>query len=364
VLARIRLRGQLQRMVVVHSGRIYTSEQMFSPVFRNAGALADQLGVLPELRSWEYFLEVGDQALEGIDILGVMLDFNMPAEKVEQIVERVLRPATKKGIRTVLFDGDDDVSIRWGNALAAVDVCVKKHIYADRNRYADVTIGKSNLTDYVAKQYGADFSKDLHPAAGGHDLRLMEKLRVGWNIALDDKIFELKRDLPKLDHAAKDLDVLCRAVVPERMWTFPMRNCALEQVSELSDAYRVLAPKERCTQDEYYRELLRTRICVSPFGFGELCWRDFECVLAGALLVKPDMGHVETEPNIFVPYETYVPVAWDYSNLREVCDRYLNDETERRRVAANAYRMLNEGLSKRWFVERFRNQVLEPLQIR
>lgn len=53
----------------------------------------------------------------------------------------------------------------------------------------------------------------------------------------------------------------------------------------------------------------------SPFGWGEVCFRDFECFLAGAVLFKPSMDHLETWPNYYVPNVTYVPFAWDFSDF-------------------------------------------------
>ena len=50
---------------------------------------------------------------------------------------------------------------------------------------------------------------------------------------------------------------------------------------------------------------------LSPFGWGELCLRDYEAVLGGALLLKPDMSHLETWPDVFVPHDTYAPFDWD-----------------------------------------------------
>ena len=43
-------------------------------------------------------------------------------------------------------------------------------------------------------------------------------------------------------------------------------------------------------------------------------------VLTGAVLLKPDMSHVETDPDIFVPWETYAPLAWDLSDFADVLD--------------------------------------------
>jgi hypothetical protein len=120
----------------------------------------------------------------------------------------------------------------------------------------------------------------------------------------------------------------------------------------MSDTWRVHAPTNRVPQDEYYDEMLRARFSVSPFGYGELCWRDFEAVLCGSVLVKPDMSHAVTWPDIFVPGETYIPVAWDFSNLREVCTPYLEDEAARRRIAETARARLLDAIRPDTFMTR------------
>ena len=76
-------------------------------------------------------------------------------------------------------------------------------------------------------------------------------------------------------------------------------------------------------------------------------------ILCGCLLVKPDMRHVETAPDIFIPRITYVPVKWDYSNLPEVCAHYLTHPEERQRIVDRAYAVVMESQTAEWFVERF-----------
>jgi hypothetical protein len=79
----------------------------------------------------------------------------------------------------------------------------------------------------------------------------------------------------------------------------------------------------------------------------------------GSLLVKPDMSHVRTEPNIFIPGETYVPVRWDFSDLAEVCARYLADDEERNRITVQAYRVLSEYYSSAGFLKCFSRLLAE-----
>jgi hypothetical protein len=93
---------------------------------------------------------------------------------------------------------------------------------------------------------------------------------------------------------------------------------------------------------EYMDEMQRSKICFSPFGFGEVCWRDYEAVVAGALLVKPNMYHVVTDPNIFVENKSYVSVKWDLSDLGEKVDYYLRHPEERAEITKYAYRLLRD----------------------
>ena len=109
------------------------------------------------------------------------------------------------------------------------------------------------------------------------------------------------------------------------------------------------------------REVLRYRL--SPFGIGEVCFRDFEAVHHECLLVKPSMAHIETRPNIYIPGETYVPVRWDFSDLADICRYYLDHEAQRSRIAGRAARVLGEFHAEHQFIE-ILGQLLDRLGLR
>ena len=176
----------------------------------------------------------------------------------------------------------------------------------------------------------------------------------GWNIGLDDKIADLAARLPAPSPTPRPVDVCSRAVTTPDSWIHPLRHPVAETLEGMADRFRVLVPHGRVSQDEYYAEMQRSTICVSPFGYGELCWRDFEAILCGCLLVKPDMSHAETAPDIFVPGVTYAPVRWDYADLADVCARYLADTEARQRIVERAYAVLTESLTAGWFIDRLR----------
>jgi hypothetical protein len=90
---------------------------------------------------------------------------------------------------------------------------------------------------------------------------------------------------------------------------------------------------------------------LSPFGYGEVAWRDYEAVLEGSLLVKPESSHLETNPDIFRNGETYAAIAWDFADMGEIIQRFLRDEDERLRLADNAYRIVHEYVASERFVE-------------
>jgi hypothetical protein len=91
-------------------------------------------------------------------------------------------------------------------------------------------------------------------------------------------------------------------------------------------------------------------MCFSPFGYGEVCWRDYEAVIAGSMLLKPDMSHIESSPDIFIPGQTYVPLRWDLSDLEEKAKHYAQNDAERIRIAENALAVLSDYARSSGFV--------------
>jgi Glycosyl transferases group 1 len=236
--------------------------------------------------------------------------------------------------------------------LRAVDLYVKKGVFASSQDYFSRFVGKSNLTHYVWKEHGISPTAADIQASGMLEPADLDKLHLGWNIALDDKIVNSFRKIKPTPSSIKDVDILCRASVPKD-WISPLRRIVIERLAPLADRYRVLLPTYKVKQDQYNKEMQRGRICVSPLGYGEVCWRDFEAIICGCLLVKPDMSHLRSDPDIFVPGETYVPVRWDYADLPEKCAYYLERESERVRISENAYRVLADYYLNDAFVSSF-----------
>lgn len=63
------------------------------------------------------------------------------------------------------------------------------------------------------------------------------------------------------------------------------------------------------------------------------------------------MSHVETYPNIFIPYERYIPVKWDFSYLGEKLEYYLSHAKEASEIALNAYSVVHKYCNDAEFVK-------------
>jgi hypothetical protein len=68
-----------------------------------------------------------------------------------------------------------------------------------------------------------------------------------------------------------------------------------------------------------------------------VCWRDYEAHATGALLLKPDMSHLRVLPDVFVPFETYVPLKWDLSDFGEKVEHYLRNHEGRSRIVRQGF---------------------------
>lgn len=336
------LRPPVTRMLLLSDDREYTSEQQFAPIWRHRVRLRDELGLAVD---WRPVDGPWPASLAGYDLIGLKLSFRRPVGEAVAIAERL----AGQGPRLIYFDGDDDSAILWPALLDICDLYVKKHVFALPADYARSFIGKSNLTDHAARTAGRAFADDIIPASGGLDPAGLGALALGWNIALDDKIAGLT---PWPADAPRRIDLCSRAHVAPDKWLHDLRAPAVAALESLPADWSVAVPRERVSQADYDRELRNAKICVSPFGYGEICWRDAEAIMAGCLLVKPDMSHIRTAPDLFGAGETYVPVAWDYADLEAACAPYLADEGARRAIVRRAQHRLCESLSGDWFVDR------------
>ena len=79
--------------------------------------------------------------------------------------------------------------------------------------------------------------------------------------------------------------------------------------------------------EDYFRLMHESRIVLSPLGYGEMNWKDFEAVLAGAVIVKPDVSHAKLALfDLYAPGgDGTVSCAMDFSNLPQVVENVMDE---------------------------------------
>jgi hypothetical protein len=109
----------------------------------------------------------------------------------------------------------------------------------------------------------------------------------------------------------------------------------------------------------YQEQLEHSKVVISPFGWGELCYRDVQAFRVGAALLKPDVSHLKTWPDVLSG--NYLPISWDFSDLEEKLEYLLDSPQECEEMAARG----NESLMKYHgeqgkiaFVQQFKNLLL------
>ena len=99
-----------------------------------------------------------------------------------------------------------------------------------------------------------------------------------------------------------------------------------DMLEPLKNKYTMLTQK--LPFQEYVQKLQKSKICISPFGMGEFCFRDLEAMMFGTIILKPSHKKVDTLPNLMIDNETFIVCNYDWSDLEEKIDYILDNFNE------------------------------------
>ena len=100
--------------------------------------------------------------------------------------------------------------------------------------------------------------------------------------------------------------------------------------------------KDKLPYQEYIQSLYQSKMALSPFGQGEVCYRDFEIPEFGVAMIKPNMDIVNTEPNPYIANETYISVDLDWKNLNETVIKMLDNPNKLSYIIDNSRKVYDE----------------------
>jgi len=264
------------------------------------------------------------------------------------------------------FDTTDSAGWIFEGALSLAKAYYKNQILLDRSLYLKPMYGRRAPSHFYHSHAGAiDENGDDQPQV--QDASILEKLKVSWNSGLANYSVHGPRLLGAYSlfpwrgllkwpaqfgdpSGPRPNDVSCRFGVSYNRATVSYQRRAINRLMKDS------VPTNKVRRTAYVRELHTSKIVVSPFGLGEITLKDFEVFLAGSLLLKPDMSHMETWPNLFIDGKTIKTFDWNLENLEDQIETLIEEEELRIGIAYDAqtrYRAcINEDSGETAFMER------------
>lgn len=237
------------------------------------------------------------------------------------------------------FDLRDSAGTGEFDVLPFVSHYVKKQIYSDVSNYGRKLLGGRLYTDYYIRNYGAQDSIDYSQYTPSEEEA--SKIRIGWNIGA-----QLNYGMPsnrflaalRLARAAAsgvfselsplgfgktqfvDRPINCLAVLGtnyDRESVGYQRKMLMSEVSRLELSNAVI--EKRLPRHSYNNALSRSKTVLCAYGWGEVCYREFEALQKGALPIVPESSHVRTWPNIYTS-DIVVSYGWDFHGLKALID--------------------------------------------
>ena len=280
------------------------------------------------------------------------------------------------------FDTRDSAGTTQFEVLPYVKKYIKKQFYIDKKIYMEKLRGGRVYTDYYSKKYNL---KDIVE----YDQELLNnkytsKLLLGWNIGTSfffdyincsklDYILEVFnfKYLNRKKHS-KHLQYYLNWEKDSDKYDFiSLMNINFKRYSVGFQRQRLIKNLEGINKNkiirgklgkkEYYKALRNSKVSIGAYGWGEVCYRDFEATICGTAFMTADMSNIETWPNIYLNGETYLAYDLDLLNLEENLNILLNDIKLRKKLVENSRTILRNthmSLGRDYFL----NKILEILK--
>jgi len=275
-------------------------------------------------------------------------------------------------VKSVLwFDTTDGTGSPQFDVLPYVTAYYKSSILKNKSKYLDPIPTSRIFLNYYYKHFNIkdDITKPQTENPSASDL---SRIFVFWNTALGS--FGPQARLNKLilylltppylklfgyqhPDAPRPVDITCRIGLKYHLNSLVFHRTKIAEI--LKNKYSISL--NRLPKKSYFKEIQSSKIGISPFGYGEIAYRDFEIFISGAALLKPDMSYLETWPNLYIDNDTYISHKWDFTDLTEKIDSLLTNDNWRR-IAQSGYDKYRHYILTQNGREAFCNRVKEIIE--
>jgi len=280
-----------------------------------------------------------------------------------------LERAKSKVDHLVWADLGDSTGATHFEVLPFVDRYLKGVILKDKAQYLKFQYGSRCFTHFYHEKYQIEDEDPGEPHLNHIPAEAnLNKVCLSWNQAFSnythwgfyyDKLmrhfgllpnFQLSRFTSPAKHRSNELS--CRISANYRRKTVSFQRArVLEKLTK-----RI--PTNKVTRKEFFAEIRNSRMVISPFGWGEICYRDFEAWMAGTTLMKPDCDHMLTWPDLYIKDSTYLSFDWDLSDFESRLDWAVSNPRDVLKIAEHGQELyqlfFNSIDGQQLFCERFK----------
>lgn len=230
----------------------------------------------------------------------------------------------------VLFDGNDSASLMGTYDVfkqSKAKLLLKNSMYKDINEYSKLSIhGRTYWGMSTENKFNYSISLE---ETRSETFKKVQLSGCNWLSTISPNWFQYKGVHKDIDvcalfsFPAKENNEFC---IQTNQYYDQHREKCINWLKKLPSNIKVamLENGQKIPIDEYYKIMSRSKIIIAPFGYGEMAPRDLEASMVGSILIKPDMSHLETIPNPYIPNQTYIPVKWNFADLNEKIQETLN----------------------------------------
>lgn len=291
-----------------------------------------------------------------------------PKKRAEEVSKLVGR-----GPKLIWFDLRDSSGTPQFEVLPYVDLYAKQMLLRDFSLYSKNLYGGRLFSDYMARNLGVNNDYDpsvplINQQDGFTPLRpeWWSKIALSWDISYDFRCIARAG----LARVAQIGEVALGHRTPAIRWVDPgaerpidvtaifglsqyprrtivhQRHIAIEMCRSMTN---LRTSTNKLPPAKYLKELERSKIVISCFGHGEVCFREHEAWILGASVIMPDMSHLRTYPERYLPNVTFLSTSWDMAELPEAVERLMDMPDLRRDLAFNGQERMRRMYSEDGF---------------
>ena len=273
-------------------------------------------------------------------------EWNKDVNKIYKDFEKINKLTNK----TIYFDTTDSTGMIQHEIFDYVDEYWKFQLLKNISDYQKKFYGGRIFTDYYKNNFNIIDKEEIFSKYV--DTKNLDKIKLAWNFGLSDHSFKNKYFFYLRKFFLNDylLSLKKKKIEEKKINFFTYFNCdySRETISFQRNKIKSLMGDLFLGKTNYYRYhkiLGESKTVISPFGWGEMAYRDFEAFYNGCLLLKPNLDHLITWPNFFTKDETYIDFAWDFSDLKDKIELIKSDKDNFKEIALNGYNTYNKFTS-------------------